>query len=89
MLRSVINRMGAGALAGVLLLSAVSASAQEKEKVVIKKRTLIDFSDVNIEGELRKPDGMYFGSRKKTRFKEMIQVRPHFNPEINASMDQL
>lgn len=67
------------------------AFAQDRvtEKVVIKKRTLIDFSDVNIEGELRKPDGLYFGSRKKTRFDKMINIRPHFNSEIAASMDQL
>lgn len=68
-----------------------AAFAQDRvtEKVVIKKRTLIDFSDVNIEGELRKPDGLYFGSRKKTRFDKMINIRPHFNSEIAASMDQL
>ena len=68
-----------------------SALAEDRvtEKVVIKKRTLIDFSDVNIEGELRKPDGLYFGSRKRTRFNKMINVRPNFVPEIKASTDQL
>jgi hypothetical protein len=59
------------------------------DKVVFKKKTIIDFSNVNIEGELRKPEGGYYGSRKKTRFNKLIAVRQNFVPEIVSSTDNL
>ncbi len=63
--------------------------ASSNDKVVFKKKTLIDFSDVTIEGDLRKPDGAYYGSRKRTRFGSLIKVREHFVEEVKASVDSL
>jgi hypothetical protein len=63
--------------------------AAAQDQVVVKKRTLVDFSDVNIQGELRKPEGDFYGSRKRTRFNKLIRVRPNFVPEILLSTDNL
>lgn len=74
------------------LVTASPVSAQDVapgDKIVFKKKTLIDFSDVSIEGELRKPDGGYYGSRKRTRFNKLISVRRDFVPEIVSSADNL
>lgn len=67
------------------------AAAQDGpgDKVVYKKRTLVDFSDVSIQGELRKPEGDFYGSRKRTRFNKLIRVRPDFVPELKWSTDNL
>ena len=62
---------------------------QEEDKLVFKKRTVIDFSDVTIEGELTKPEGSYLVNRKKTRFKNLIEVRAHFRPELNRTVSAL
>ena len=38
---------------------------QEEDTVSYRKKTSIDFSDVNISGELTKPEGAYVGVRKE------------------------
>ena len=60
-----------------------------QDSVSYKKRTVIDFSDVTIEGELTKPEGSYLVNRKKTRFKNLIEVRAHFRPELNKTVNAL
>ena len=60
---------------------------QEADKTIYKK-TSIDFSDVNISGELTKPEGAYVGVRKNVKFR-FIKVRQNFRPEIFASADNI
>ena len=62
---------------------------QEADKVVVRKRTVIDFNDVTVEGELTKPEGSYLLNRGKTRFKSLIKLRDNFNPELQKSADNL
>jgi len=62
---------------------------QEGDKTVYSKKTVIDFSDVNIEGELTKPEGSYMKTRKKTRFRNLIELRGNFRPELARSVSKL
>jgi hypothetical protein len=62
---------------------------QEPDKVVVRKRTVIDFNDVQVEGELTKPEGSYLLNRDKTRFQSLIRLRDNFNPELQKSADNL
>jgi hypothetical protein len=62
---------------------------QEADKIVIRKRTVIDFNDVTVEGELTKPEGSYLLNRNKTRFQSLIRLRDNFNPELQKSADNL
>ena len=62
---------------------------QEEDRTVFKKKTVIDFTDVAVEGELTKPEGSYVLNRKKTNFKSLIRVRDNFNPELQKSVDNL
>jgi hypothetical protein len=80
----------------VMVLTAGTALAQDRVKViqeedrtVFKKKTVIDFTDVAVEGELTKPEGSYVLNRKKTNFKSLIRVRDNFNPELQKSVDNL
>ena len=80
----------------VAVLLAVPAFAQgkttviqEADKTVYRKKTVIDFTDVAVEGELTKPEGSYAISKKKTSFKSLIKVRDNFNPELQKSVDNL
>jgi hypothetical protein len=50
---------------------------------------VIDFSDVSIEGELTKPEGSYIKNRKKTRFRNLIELRGNFRPELRRSVSAL
>lgn len=78
-------------VAAALVAFAGSALAQqvvnEGEQVSYKKRTVIDFSDVTIQGELVKPEGSYLVNRKRTKFSQLIQIRQNFNPEMFNSTD--
>ena len=58
---------------------------QEADKTVYNKKTVIDFSDVNVEGELTKPEGSYLKNRKKTKFRNLIELRGNFRPELKRS----
>lgn len=88
------------ALAIALLLAAVGAPAaeapakgvkvvQEPDKVIVRKRTVVDFGDVTVQGELLKPEGSYLLHRNKTRFKPLIELRNDFDAELRKSADNL
>jgi hypothetical protein len=62
---------------------------KEADRTVFRKKTVIDFTDVTIEGELAKPEGSYALSKKKTSFKSLIKVRDNFSPELQKSVDNL
>lgn len=61
----------------------------EEDRVVYQKKTVIDFSDVDISGELTKPEGQYIKNRKKTRFRSLIELRGTFRPELYRSVSAL
>lgn len=86
------NLLAGSILLGALILGA-SASAQEvireADKLEYKKKTVIDFSDVTIQGELTKPEGSYVLNRKKTKFKTLLKIRGNFLPELFNSTDNL
>jgi hypothetical protein len=93
------HRKPAFALVAILALPALAQDKkaeekspriiQEADKVVVRKRTVIDFNDVTVEGELTKPEGSYLMNRNKTRFKSLIRLRDNFNPELQKSADNL
>lgn len=81
------------ALALVVSVSGTAGAAekviQEGDKTVFKKKTVIDFNDVTLEGELTKPEGSYLLNRKKTKFGNLIKLRNDFLPELQKSVDNL
>ena len=62
---------------------------QEADKTVFRKKTVIDFTDVSVEGELTKPEGSYVLNKKQAQFKSLIKVRQDFQPELQKSVDNL
>ena len=79
---------------GLALVIASPAIAQDKvvqeaDKVVVRKKTVIDFTDVSVEGELTKPEGSYVLNKKQAQFKSLIKVRDNFQPELQKSVDNL
>lgn len=77
----------------VIAFAATPAFAQTvvqgQDSTVFKKKTMLDFSDVTLEGELTKPEGQYGLSRGKTKFKSLIKLRRHFQGEMQKSVEQL
>jgi len=89
------NRMKrVGMAVGAWVLLAAPAWAEEKviqeaDKVVVRKKTIVDFSSVNVEGDLTKPEGSYVLDRRKSGFPSRIKVRASFAPELQKSADNL
>lgn len=81
------------AVAAVGLLAAPAFAEekviQEEDRTVFRKKTVVDFTDVQVEGELTKPEGSYQVSKKRTSFDSLIKVRADFNPELQGSRDNL
>jgi hypothetical protein len=80
--------------AAVLLstLTSMSALAQEEEGanteggVSYQRKTVINFEDDTIEGDLKTPDGQYLEVRKKMRHKSLIRIRTDFRREVLSSV---
>lgn len=62
---------------------------QEEDKVVYKKETALDFSDVMLSGELIKPNAAYVKNRRKTKFPTLIEQRSNFRAEMMETLDNL
>lgn len=54
-----------------------------------EQRTVLDFSEVEITGEVIRPEGSYLHSRGRTRFESLIRTRIDFRPELLRSIEQL
>ena len=82
------TRRTLGLTATLLALGVAPAFAQDDDivqqpdRVEYKKKTIIDFSDVTIQGELTKPEGSYILNRKKTKFRSLLKIRGNFLPGL-------
>ena len=70
-------------------LAATTATAQEQGGVSYKRKTVINFEDDTIEGDLKTPDGQYIEHRKKMRHKSLIRIRRDFRREVLGSIADL
>ena len=76
-------------LCSIFAFEIFAQDVQESDKVEYQKRTVIDFSDVVIQGELTKPSGSYLPNRKRTNFKTLLTLRDNFITELELSVDNL
>jgi len=82
------------AMIAVLLSAASTALAQDEGAnteggVSYQRKTVINFEDDTIEGDLKVPDGAYVEGRKKVRHKSLIRIRTDFRREVLASVADL
>jgi hypothetical protein len=63
--------------------------ADSGRAVKYKSRTEIDFEDVEVSGELVKPEGSLLLDRKRASFNPLIKLRTEFNDEMKASVDEV
>ena len=77
---------GAGSADTAAEASAGAGSAAPE--VVYEKKTVLDFSDVTLEGSLTRPEGSYVLNRQRARFDSLVQTRKDFVPELQRSADE-
>jgi hypothetical protein len=67
------------------------AVAQEKAqpKVEYEKKTVINFEDDTIEGDLKRPDGEYVEARQKVDHSNLIRIREDWKDKVMQSSGDL
>ncbi len=79
----------------LLPLSAVAQSAdgksgsQPQPKVEYEKKTVINFEDDTIEGDLKRPDGEYVESRQKVDHSNLIRIREDWREKLMQASGDL
>ncbi len=57
--------------------------------VKYKKKTVYDFDDDLVEGELQRPDGEMIDTRRKAKQSSLIKIRENFIPEMLKSAENI
>lgn len=77
------------ALAPSPALAQAPEIVQEPDRVVTAKKSVVDFTGVNVIGDLERPGGQLIWSRPKTKFRNLIELRSNFRPELARSASKL
>jgi hypothetical protein len=65
------------------------AFAQEGDNAAYKAKTVYDFDDDNVEGDLQRPDGELVNSINKAQHESLIEIRKDFIPEMLKSLEDI
>ena len=63
--------------------------AQEDDSVVYQKKTVYNFEDDTITGDLTRPDQEFLTGRKMAHHKSLIRIRENFRSKILQSAKDL
>ena len=75
------------AMLALVVALAAPVSDQDADEAALVGRdasgtTIYDFEDDNVEGEVLSPEGANIASRGRVKHASLIQIRPHFLPEL-------
>ena len=68
---------------------AAAAAPAGDENVQYKAKTVYDFEDDTVEGDLQRPDGELVSSQKKAEHSSLIEIRKDFIPEMLKSLEDV
>ncbi len=81
--------IGAVVLLGLVLGLSAPASAQQDDAVIYKKKTVYNFEDDTITGDLTRPDEEFLTGRKMAHHKSLIRIRENFRHKVLQSAKDL
>lgn len=73
----------------LLMAGGARADPSKAAGVNYEKKTVINFEDDTIQGDLTRPDGEYVEARKKVAHSNLIRVREEFKRRILQSAGDL
>jgi hypothetical protein len=71
------------------LLASGQEKAQAQPRVEYEKKTVINFEDDTIEGDLKRPDGEYVEARQKVDHSNLIRIREDWKDKVMQSSGDL
>lgn len=66
-----------------------AAAPAAEEGSTYKAKTVYDFEDDMVEGDLQRPDGELVNALKKTEHSSLIEVRKDFIPEMLKTLEDI
>jgi hypothetical protein len=83
-----------GLLAAGILMSVTGGPVLAQDKgaggdVQYKSKTVYDFDDDTVEGDLVRPDGEFVDTRKGAKHSSLIKIRENFIPEMIKSAEDI
>ena len=93
-----MTRKALGFVLGMSLLAPSLALAQKAPAgkpaaaggdVTYKQKTVYDFDDDVVEGDLVRPDGEFVDSRRAAKHSSLIKIRENFIPEMLKSAEDI
>jgi hypothetical protein len=99
-MKNLIIRLAlAGGMAALALQGTAFAQAKAEaggaaapagdDNVQYKAKTVYDFEDDTVEGDLQRPDGELVSSQKKAQHSSLIEIRKDFIPEMLKSLEDV
>jgi hypothetical protein len=76
---------GAAAGGGV----AKPGSSNDDTGTTYKAKTVYDFEDDTVEGDLQRPDGELVSAQKKAEHSSLIEIRKDFIPEMLKTLEDI
>jgi hypothetical protein len=64
-------------------------ASDSEENVQYKAKTVYDFEDDMVEGDLQRPDGELIDSVRKAKHSSLIEIRKDFIPEMLKSLEDV
>jgi hypothetical protein len=80
---------GVTLLAGSGVAFAQAKAAPAGDNVQYKQKTVYDFDDDTVEGDLVRPDGEFVDTRKGAKHSSLIKIRENFIPEMIKSAEDI
>ena len=68
---------------------APAASPSPAGATEYKQKTVYDFDDDIVEGDLVRPDGEFVDTRKAAKHSSLIKIRPDFIPEMLKAAEDI
>jgi hypothetical protein len=59
------------------------------DNATYKAKTVYDFEDDTVEGDLQRPDGELVDSMRKVKHSSLIEIRKDFIPEMLKSLEDI
>ncbi len=65
------------------------AKGQQQPRIEYEKKTVINFEDDTIEGDLKRPDGEYVEARQKVDHSNLIRIREDWREKMMQASGEL
>lgn len=69
-----------------LVTFAQEAAKKPEAKVEYEKKTVINFEDDTIQGDLTRPDGEYIEARKRVNHSNLIRIRENWREKVKQAV---